>query len=367
MRQILFINCSSKNSGAEISLLELINKLNKEKFCVHLILPEKNDISSYLSPDFLTELIPLNRTRRKDLIKIKEWIKLFRSSYAIVKYAKRLGIDIVYCNTSKALPYCFLIKYITSIKIICHCRDVERSALMRFFINVISDKIICVSDFIRQKLQSPVHKTTVCYNCIDTAKVTLKRCVCYTLAIDKTFTIANIGQAIQWKRQDLFLDIAASIIKARPEVHFLLVIYEMAKEDQSYLEHICKRIYQLGLESYFTVTGFQKDIYQLLSSVDLLIHTANNEPFGRIVAEALAMEVPVIASAQGGTSEIIVDNQNGFLIDNSDVDVFAEKAIYLMRNLSISIQFGINGRRTIEEKFNSAVQTRKIEAILNSI
>jgi glycosyltransferase involved in cell wall biosynthesis len=366
MQKILFISCAENISGAEISLSEILRNINRKQFSIHLILPQKSELFLRIPEDTSIRLLPVNHLGYKSIFNIVEWINVLIASFKIVRYAIKMNINIVYCNTSKTLFYCFLLKLVTTIKIVCHCRDVE-SSVMRFLINTISNKIICVSEFIRQQINSPASKTIVCYNGIDASRLLANKVDNSNLSNKKVFTIANIGQAVQWKRQDTFIDIAASILKRTNKVHFLMTIYNLSSEDSDYISEIHKKIAQLKLENYFTITGFQSNVSQILSSVDLLIHTAYNEPFGRIVAEAQAMAIPIIASDQGGPSEIIINNESGFLITDLNIDAIVEKTIYLMNKPAIRTQFGIKGRKTVEEKFDSIIQIKKTEEILKSV
>jgi len=367
MQNILFISCAENISGAEISLSENLSNINKKRFSIHLILPKNSKLTPRIPKDTSIILLPINHLGYKSIFNIVEWINVLISSFKIVRYAIKMNIDIVYCNTSKALFYCFLLKLGTTIKIVCHCRDVESSVVMRFLINAMSNKIICVSEFIKQQIKSGEKKTTICYNGIDVSLLLHDKIVNSTLTNNKPFVITNIGQAVAWKGQNHFIDVAASILKKTKKVHFLLTIYNMSPKGNEYIRNIHEKVAKLKLEKYFTITGFQSSIFQLLSSADLLIHTASNEPFGRIVAEALSAEVPVIASDQGGPSEIIEDNRSGFLVSNMDINIIVDKALYLMNRPTIRTKLGRNGRKTVIKRFNSKSQIKQIEAILQKM
>jgi glycosyltransferase involved in cell wall biosynthesis len=62
-------------------------------------------------------------------------------------------------------------------------------------------------------------------------------------------------------------------------------------------------------------TGFRPDVPEMLQLLDVVAHASiDPEPFGRVIAEALAMKRPVIATRAGGPTEIIDDSRTGFLV-----------------------------------------------------
>ncbi len=77
-----------------------------------------------------------------------------------------------------------------------------------------------------------------------------------------------------------------------------------------------------------------------------------NEPFGTPIIEAMAMELPVIATRSGAFPELVEEGKTGLLVERGDADALAEAILYLLRNENISKAMGKAGRQRAVEKFS---------------
>ncbi len=365
MQKILFICCSKNISGAEVSLMQMLNHLDLTRFLVYVVLPLKSRLSLKVPQSVTVLPMAIKKISYRHILNPIEWFRTLRVSVSIRKEIRKKGIDIVYCNTFTSLPYCITSKIFTSVKIICHCRDYVGGSMIKLLLFTLCDKIICVSKFIQGNLHLLKSKTTLCYVGIDTTYYQLQNIE--LISENSLFTIANVGQAVEWKQQQHFIEIAYRISKEIKGVHFYLVVYQMSKNGEKKIQALNKRIKELKLEDKFTVYSFQNDIRQILSKVDLLIHTAQNEPFGRIVAEALSMQVPVIAADTGGPAEVIRDNKCGFLIKEMNISQIIKKVNFFIQNPQAKAEFGKYGRETISKEFSFEGHIKNVEQILESV
>jgi hypothetical protein len=85
------------------------------------------------------------------------------------------------------------------------------------------------------------------------------------------------------------------------------------------------------------------------------------EGFGLAVAEALLMRKPVVASNQGGPSEIIVDGETGFLVPPGDAKALAEKVLLLLSNEDLRRRMGERGRAMVLERFTMKRMITELE------
>ena len=108
-----------------------------------------------------------------------------------------------------------------------------------------------------------------------------------------------------------------------------------------------------GLESRAVFLGKQDSIAELLGVADLLLLPSDTESFGLVALEAMACQVPVIASRVGGLPEVVRDGQDGFLVTPGDVTTMAAKAIELLTNPEGHGAMGRNARDFAMEKYCS--------------
>jgi glycosyltransferase involved in cell wall biosynthesis len=95
----------------------------------------------------------------------------------------------------------------------------------------------------------------------------------------------------------------------------------------------------------------------------IVVPSIFEEPFGRVNIEAMAAGKPVIASRVGGIPEVIEDNVSGILVPNGDGDALAKAMIKLIDDAELRRRLGENGRRFVEEKFDTKKQIKDLEAI----
>jgi N-acetyl-alpha-D-glucosaminyl L-malate synthase BshA len=108
---------------------------------------------------------------------------------------------------------------------------------------------------------------------------------------------------------------------------------------------------QLGCQVMFL--GKQDSIAEILSVADLMLLPSETESFGLVALEAMACEVPVIASDVGGLPEVVRDGRDGYLIKPYDVETMALKAIGLLADEQKQRSMGKSGRQHASENFCS--------------
>jgi len=111
------------------------------------------------------------------------------------------------------------------------------------------------------------------------------------------------------------------------------------------------RARSLAIEDRVEVLGEQDQVVPLLSVSDLFLLPSMQESFGLAALEAMACEVPVVASRVGGLSEVIEHGRTGFLHDLEDLDGMADSGVALLTNPELHAAIAAQGRRLVAEKF----------------
>jgi glycosyltransferase involved in cell wall biosynthesis len=118
---------------------------------------------------------------------------------------------------------------------------------------------------------------------------------------------------------------------------------ERGKVEQACRRHcICDSI---------TFVGSLPLIEEVLVGADLFLLPSENESFGLAALEAMACEVPVVATAVGGVPEVVTDGECGLLLPVGDVDGMAEAVLALLADEPRRRAFGAAGRRRAVERF----------------
>lgn len=108
---------------------------------------------------------------------------------------------------------------------------------------------------------------------------------------------------------------------------------------------------ELGIGDRVIAVGNQDDVVSLLSIADLFLLPSAMESFGLAALEAMACEVPVVASAVGGLPEVVADGVTGYLCSMDDVDCMARHSIALLKNEARRREMGAAARRRAIEEF----------------
>lgn len=132
---------------------------------------------------------------------------------------------------------------------------------------------------------------------------------------------------------------------------------------------ILDKIHDLGMENAVTVHGFKnkKELGELYRNSDLYVMTSFTESFGLVLVEAESYGLPILAfdSAQGA-KEIIVNDENGYLIKNRSKEIMSKKILELMENLELRRQLGRAGRK-LAEKYKIDNVSKEWEEFISNI
>ncbi len=150
-------------------------------------------------------------------------------------------------------------------------------------------------------------------------------------------------------------------IRERMRARLLLV------GDGPELPLVCRIVREQGLSGDVEPLGEQELVVPLLSVADLFLLPSAQESFGLAALEAMACEVPVIASSVGGLPEVIEHGVSGFLHASDDVAGMAESAIRLLSDAELHKSVAAAGWRTVRERFCAEEIVPRYEAFYEEI
>ncbi|MFA5059805.1 MAG: lipopolysaccharide heptosyltransferase II [Candidatus Omnitrophota bacterium] len=181
--------------------------------------------------------------------------------------------------------------------------------------------------------------------------------------------IAIIGRLTPLKGHPYFLKSMAKVIRMVPNVK-IWVIGDAPAKKETYKEELQILVKRLGIADRVEFLGNRRDIPQLLSRTDVLVlSTITQEAFGRVILEAQAAGVPVVATKVGGVVEIIDNEKTGLLVLPKDPDEMAQAVVRILRDQKLAESLVEASQKKIQEKFtleHMASQTIKTyEELLN--
>lgn len=138
----------------------------------------------------------------------------------------------------------------------------------------------------------------------------------------------------------------------------LFIVGEGYLEDElrSYAE-------ELGISKSIVFTGFRSNVSEVMACFDISVLPSFFEGMGRVLLEAMAMKIPVIASNVGGIPDLVKNNKNGILVTPGDVSELAEAMKKLLTNSEMSISMGESGYQKATETFSAESMNEKILSV----
>jgi N-acetyl-alpha-D-glucosaminyl L-malate synthase BshA len=111
----------------------------------------------------------------------------------------------------------------------------------------------------------------------------------------------------------------------------------------------------LGVFDQCSFVGKQPKISDYLSASDVLLLPSDQESFGLAALEAMACEVPVVASRVGGLPEVVTDGETGFLSEVGDVEKMAQDAARLLSDSSLRTEMGKRAREDAVSRYRTEI------------
>jgi glycosyltransferase involved in cell wall biosynthesis len=185
--------------------------------------------------------------------------------------------------------------------------------------------------------------------------------------------LALIGQITPWKGQEEAVRALAIVRRAHPDALLLLVgeakftARATRYDNHAYLDRLRATIAGLGLVDAVSFLGEREDVPELLRACDLALVPSWEEPFGRTVVEAMAMEVPVLATAVGGPSEIVHDEQEGVLLPPRQPEAWAAAIVRLLDDDAQRRSMGIAARKAALTRFRKARHASQVVALYREV
>ncbi len=221
--------------------------------------------------------------------------------------------------------------------------------ITRFGINE-STVVTAVSDYLKERTESvfspskPIHRV---HNFVDLDLFRHPAFGCHrsNFATPDQIVYIHISNFRPVKR---IPDVIRIFAKVREQIDAVLVLVG----EGPMLREAKELAAQLGVQKHVRYLGKQLDIVSILGCADVLLFPSEVESFGLAPLEAMACEVPVIASRSGGIPEVVAHGVSGFLADVGDVDSMATHAVELGRSKELRVVMGKAGRKAAKELFH---------------
>jgi len=165
--------------------------------------------------------------------------------------------------------------------------------------------------------------------------------------VDGGLRVICVASLIREKGID---DLLVAILKLKDSIPFLhLTLVGSGNEWHLFDEFVKNK----NMGKYVTFLGLRNDVPTLLNNSDVAVIPSRwAEAFGFTVIEAMAVGLPVIATAVGGIPEIVKHEKTGLLVQKERPDEIAEALLRLYRDKTLRVSLGLNARLSVKSYFN---------------
>jgi L-malate glycosyltransferase len=177
----------------------------------------------------------------------------------------------------------------------------------------------------------------------------------------RTPLVAVLSRLDELKGIEYFLAAAAQVAARFEEARFL-VVGEGAPGSEGahgYRGSLERRAAALGLQDRVVFTGFRSDVPELLSQITVSVLPSLTEGLSNVVLESMAAGAAVVATAVGGTPELVTDGVTGLLVAPRDVEGLTDAMCRLLGDPVLAARLGAEARRRVNQEFSLPASVRR--------
>lgn len=354
MSRILYLNAGGEISGAERSLLAMLDALHGTHITPIVAAPEGPLLAECAARGVQTTAVPLlPLARPRSLGDVGQLLSTVRrGAHALTHLMTELQPDLLHANSAPAMLYATRVR---GVPLLWHVRDLRGLPLLGRLLYRRATRVLAISDAVRQALLSVAddrgEKIALLPPAVDTAR--------FRPSADRAHLRAELGlpldgpliglvaQLVPWKRHHLLLD-ALERLADRPW-HLVLAGADL-HDDATYRAALQERLARPPFTGRVSWLPWQAQPERLLAALDVLALTSQQEPFGRVLIEAMACAVPVLAVAEGGPCDIVQHGVTGLLAP-ADAAALAAALATLLDDAAYRTTMGQAGRAYVEARF----------------
>jgi L-malate glycosyltransferase len=378
--KVLYVNHTATVGGGERSLIELFAGLSAD-VCAALACPQGDLAAAARRLGLPVTTIPaVTPSFRLDASQTpRELTNLARAALAVRRAARRVEADLVHANSIRAGLISVPLARFGGPPVVVHVRDclpkgrvaeLTRRVIGSSAALVLANSNYTAASFAPNGSRAPVRTV---YNSVDLTAFDPARCdrVDARARLGLEPGIAALGviaQITPWKAQDDAIRTLAALRRHGLDARLMIVGgAKFASGSETFDNAAFERslhalVRELRIEEAVSFLGERADVPQILRALDLALVPSWEEPFGRSVIEAMAMETAVLATSVGGPAEIVTDGVDGILLAPRDPERWGEAAARLLEKRDALREMGKAGRRTAVARFGRETHVHSVLA-----
>jgi len=338
--RVLFVNHTGVVSGAEHSLLTLIDGL-PPRAIAGLACPA--GLFAEMARERGVEVHLIHGTAGS--LRLHPWhtpmavAEIALSGVQVARVARRTGASVVHANSLRAGLAAAMTCRLQPSGLVVHVRDClpdsTPTRLIRRLVAGEADQVVAISEYVAERFRVGLANRDVHLRVIanpvdlDSFRADL-RGVNATSKSSAEPLLVIVGQISPWKGHDTAIRALHDLRKHHPNAQ-LMIVGEVKFADaatrfdnRGYLTELHQLVRDLGLVQAVEFAGERKDVPEIMARADVILVPSIEEPFGRTVAEAMAIGTPVVATTVGGPAELIDNGRTGLIAPPGEPAAWSE-------------------------------------------
>jgi len=322
--------------GGEYSLFDLMTHLTADVEPV-LLVPSEGKLSARAEREGIAcHVVPMPPIGLRSLMAMWHWRKLISD----------IRPDVLHANNSRAAFYGGLIGRMMHVPILFHCRVAELDARLDRWLVRLVDGVIANSRATAKRFStwSKLRVWTV-HNGVDVSGWHVPQHLG-----EKPFGAQQmmliVARVSRWKRHDIALSVFERLSEVMPGLHLVCVGGKEAT-DVAWWNTLQQRTSNLrnGDRVHWGGGVNHTALESWYAAADVMVLPSDDEPFGRVLVEAMAMGVPVVAFDGGGVPEVVQHGKQGVLLSHGDVEGMTAAVAKLLGDTEMCVAMGNAGRK----------------------
>lgn len=365
-RTILHTIETSGPGGAETVVLELAARLDPARFRSVALVPREDWLWLRLRERGVPTYVVEGRTWHD--------LNFLRRIAAVVRKDK---VDLIHSHLPDQNFFSCLVGRWTGRKTVATYHGVveltrghrRRAAIKRRWVRHSAAAVVSVCDHVGRLLEQdgfPKRKLRRIYNGIDAARYVssnngrVRHELGFPPGAPVVGMVANLRPS---KGHEYFIRAARQVAAAVPEARFVAA----GDTHPQLIGPMRGLLAEMDLEDRFFFLGFRSDVADILSAIDVFVLPSTSEGFPLVTLEAMAAGKPLVATRTGGTDEIVVDGETGYLVPPADAGALAGRILALLTDPPRAAEFGRRGRERVNRSFTLAGMTREYEKLYDEL
>jgi glycosyltransferase involved in cell wall biosynthesis len=376
--RVLYVNHVGLVSGAEKSLLRLLESLDRRLVEPQMAAPDEGPLAAALAELTIPlHALPDGRLRRPRYPwdYVTSFRRFQRFCGALRHVCREVEPDLVHANSLVAAWAAVRVagRMPAVPRIIWHCRDLQSSPPIMQAVRPKVARVIAISQAVAAQVErdaprgAPIRVICNGINQRD-IHVTRRRSQVrgdWEMGTD-TPLIGCMGQLVPWKRHEVLLRALPTVLGASPQARLVLMGSDQFAEHAGYVTSLRTLASELGLEAHVIWAGHVEHPADALAALEVLAHPAEREPFGRVILEALAVGTPVVAVNQAGPAEIIEDGRSGLLVPPNDPQAMGAALARVLQDEELR-QTLSDGARIRAAEFSASVSAARVVELYREV